>query len=241
MRTGLAPLKSCRFFQENREDSRENIEQKIIFRERINMKANEKYVECADCGRKIFICNAHYINGKPYGYNCYRKQLALLYKQWEDEKNTEYSAKCFAAMQVFEGKKSNFFHDSICKQWKSARKLTARQLEYIIKGFTNEESINFWIIWQQLSNNVSFKCGVPSWVEHIIGNNFKKYMDNEAILNCLLYDPQYKRYGFHFCHDIDDDLETIFISRNGRKNIFLKEHIEDEYIEVLKVVEGVRK
>ena len=81
------------------------------------MKAYIKYVECADCGRKIPACNARYINGKPYGYSCYKKQLALLYKQWEDEKNAEYSAKCFAAMQIFERKKSNSFHDSICKQW----------------------------------------------------------------------------------------------------------------------------
>ena len=85
------------------------------------MKSYIKYVECADCGRKIPICNAHYINGKPYGYSCYKKQLALIYKQWEDEKNAEYSAKCFAAMQIFEGKKSNSFHDSICKQWNDCK------------------------------------------------------------------------------------------------------------------------
>lgn len=114
------------------------------------MKHYIKYVECADCGRKISICNAHYINGKPYGYSCYRKQLALLYKQWEDEKNAEYSAKCFAAMKIFEGKKSNSFHDSVCKQWNECKKLTAKQLECIIKGFTDKESIDFWIIWQQL-------------------------------------------------------------------------------------------
>jgi len=106
------------------------------------MKSYVKYVECADCGRKIPICNAHYINGKPYGYGCYKKQLALLYKRWEDEKNAEYSVKCFAAMQVFQDKKSNSFHDSICKQWNECKKLTAKQLNCIINGFTDQENIN---------------------------------------------------------------------------------------------------
>lgn len=203
-------------------------------------KVYVKYVQCADCGRKIPVCNAHYINGKPYGYNCYKKQLALLYKQWEDEKNDEYSAKCFAAMQIFQNKKSNSFHDSICKQWNECKKLTAKQLDCIIKGFTDQENINFWIIWQQLSNDEGVKWSIASWVENLI-KDFGNYINNEAIINCLLYDQKYKRYGFHFLHDIDDNPEIIFIHGNGRNNRYLNEHMKDEYIEILKVVEGIRK
>ena len=200
------------------------------------MKAYIKYVECADCGRKIPICNAHYINGKPYGYNCYKKQLALLYKQWEDEKNAEYSAKCFAAMQVFEGKKSNSFHDSICKQWNDCKKLTARQLECVIKGFTDQENINFWLIWQQLTNDECLKWSIPAWVDRKI-DNYVDYMENEAIINCLLYDPIYKKRGFHFYRDKEYNQEKIGIMSNAELN----DNLEDEEIEVLKVVEGIRK
>lgn len=207
------------------------------------MKSYVKYVECADCGRKIPACNAHYINGKPYGYSCYKKQLALLYKQWEDEKNAEYSAKCFAAMQIFEGKKSNSFHDSICKQWNDCKKLTAKQLECIIKGFTDQENINFWIIWQQLTNDECLKWSIPSWIENVIRKNkngFADYIEDESIINCLLYDQIYKR-GFHFYRDIEIDPERIHITENGRNNSYLNENVEDEYIEVLKVVEGIQK
>lgn len=200
------------------------------------MKAYVKYVECADCGRKIPICNAHYINGKPYGYSCYKKQLALLYKQWEDEKNAEYSAKCFAAMQVFEGKKSNSFHDSICKQWNDCKKLTARQLECVIKGFTDQENINFWLIWQQLTNDECLKWSIPAWVDRKI-DNYVDYMENEAIINCLLYDPIYKKRGFHFYRDKEYNQEKIGIMSNAELN----NNLEDEEIEVLKVVEGIRK
>ena len=207
------------------------------------MKIYTKYVECADCGRKIPTCNAHYINGKPYGYSCYKKQLALFYKQWEDEKNAEYSAKCFAAMQIFEGKKSNSFHDSICKQWNDCKKLTARQLECIIKGFTDQENIKFWIIWQQLTNDECLKWSIPSWVEKIIYKNhgFGDYIDNEAVINCLLYAPEYKKRGFHFYRDIEIDPEVVHVMENGKNNHILNENMEDEFTEVLKVVEGIQK
>lgn len=198
------------------------------------MKIYVKYVECADCRRKIPICNAHSINGKYYGYNCYKKQLALLYKQWEDEKNAEYSAKCFAAMQIFQGKKSNSFHDSVCKQWNECKKLTARQLECIIKGFTDQENINFWIIWQQLSNDECLKWSIPAWVDRKI-DNYADYVENEAIINCLLHDPIYRKRGFHFCKEYDS--EKVFIIGNAELN----NNLEDEEIEILKVVEGIRK
>lgn len=201
------------------------------------MKTYTKYVTCADCGRKIPVCNAHYINGKPYGYSCYKKQLALTYKKWEDEKNAEYSAKCFAAMQIFGGKKSNSFHDSVCKQWNECGKITAKQLECIVKNFTDQENINFWIIWQQLTNNECLKQSISMWVENTIYRNssVSDYMENVAVINCLLCNYKYK-YGFHFLHDVDDDPGIIYIRENGKNNQILDENIANEYIEILKIV-----
>lgn len=193
-----------------------------------------KYIQCAECGRKILTSNAHCINGKAYGYGCYKKQLALLYKQYEDEKNAEYSAKCFAAMQIFEGKKSNSFHDSICNQWNNYKKLTARQLECIIKGFTDQENIKFWIIWQQITNDETLKRSISVWVENEI-KNFSNYIGNEEVIDCLLCNPIYK-HGFHFLHDKEDT--KVFIMKNGRNNKCLNENVEDEEVEVLKVVKG---
>jgi len=66
-------------------------------------------------------------------------------------------------------------------------------------------------------------------------------MENEAIINCLLYDRTYKKQGFYFSHDLEIDPERVCIMKNGKNNIYLQEDIEDEYIEVLKVVEGIRK
>lgn len=204
------------------------------------MKEYIKYVRCADCGRKIPIYNAYGINKKPYGYSCYRKRLALIYKQWEDEKNAEYSAKCFAAMQIFEVKKSNSFHDSICKQWNDCKKLTARQLDCIIKGFTDHENISFWIIWQQITNDEVIKQSIPGWIEDTLKYDFSRYIDDEAIINCMFYDQRYK-HGFHFYKEYEySDGSKILIERNGKNGKRLQEHMEDEYIEVVKVIEDIQ-
>ena len=197
-------------------------------------------LKCAECGRPIE--NPHYINGKPYGYNCYKQKLAILYKQWEDEKNAEYSAKCFAAMQIFQGKRSNSFHDSICKQWDDCKKLTAKQLACITKGFTFNETISFYKVWFLLANDEN-KKSIASWTEMLISKErkFADFVNDEEVHNILLTDIKYKRYGFHFWHDIEDEPEVIVISENGKNDRLLNENLEDEYIEVLKVVKSNSK
>ena len=144
-------------------------------------------VKCAECGRPIE--NAYYLNGKAYGYNCYKQKLAIIYKQWEDEKNAEYSAKCFAAMQIFQGKKSNSFHDSICKQWSNCRKLTAKQLECIIKGFNFNEMISFYKVWFLLANEENQKA-IAGWTEKLISKErkFADFVNDEEVHNILLAD-----------------------------------------------------
>ncbi len=192
-------------------------------------------MKCEECGREIK--NAHYVNGKAYGHNCYKKQLAILYKAWEDEKNKEYSVKCFSAMQVFQNKKGNRFHDSICKQWNDCKKLTAKQLDCIIKGFNDKEKIDFYLIWCSLTNDDTLKMSIPSWIQGIV-RNYKDYIENELFIDCMLCEREYQKYGFHFLHDIEDEPETIFIMKNGKEGKILKEHQEDEYLEILKVVEA---
>lgn len=197
-------------------------------------------LKCAECGRPIE--NAYFLNGKPYGYNCYKQKLAIIYKQWEDEKNAEYSVKCFAAMQIFQGKRSNSFHDSICKQWNDCKKLTAKQLECIIKGFTFDETISFYKVWFLLANDEN-KKSIACWTETLISKErkFVDFVNDEEVHNILLTDVRYKRHGFHFWHDIDDEPEDIFISCNEKNDRLLNENLEDEYIEVLKVVKSNSK
>lgn len=185
---------------------------------------------CASCGKKIK--NPHYLDGKIYGYNCYKQALSVKYKQWEDAKNAEYSAKCFAAMQIFEGKKSSQFHDNVCKQWHDCQKLTAKQLECIIKGFTHQEKIDFWCIWSELTEDDILKWSIPSWIISEINKNrisWAHYMYNESIHKCLFYSRLYKK-GYYFCKDVDDSIVYLMpISA-------LESDKKDEEIEILFIV-----
>ena len=200
------------------------------------MRAYPNIIKCADCGREISPRNAHYISGKAYGCSCYKKQLAILYKKWEDEKNEEYSIKCFSAMQIFQNKKKSSFHDSICRQWNDCRKLTAKQLNCIINGFNDKEKIDFYIIWCSMTKDESLKRSIASWVQSLIRNGYQDYIDNELFISCMLCGREYKKYGFHFLHDIEDEPELVFIMANGKDDKTLKENAQDEYFEILKVV-----
>ena len=196
-------------------------------------------MKCAMCGKEIK--NAHYINGKAYGYNCYKMQLAVIFKQFEDEKNHEYATKCFSAMEIFTNKKNNSFHDSIVKQWEDCKKLTAKQLEYIIKGFTNTETIEFFKVWFLLTDNDSTKKDILHWMECTIDKNkmWFNYMNDETVLNIFLSDFIINKYkhGFHFWNDIEIDSEKeIYIMENGRDSKRLKETQEDEYLKIYKII-----
>lgn len=194
-------------------------------------------VKCAICGKNIK--NIYHIQGKIYGYNCYQKELALLYKKYEDEKNAEYSAKCFAAMQVFKNKKSNTFHDSVCKQYDECRMLTAKQLDCVVKSFTKNELLEFYILHFSFTKKDSTKRDIAYSVYNIIKdkhyNNIcdEHIVDREDITSILLYVDDFKR-GLFFYKDYI--INKIFMQKAGINDFYLKEYQEDEEVEILKTV-----
>lgn len=202
-------------------------------------------MKCAECGKTI--TKVHYIGGKAYGYNCYKKKLAIIYKQWEDERNAEYSAKCFSAMEIFKNKKNDSFHDSIINQWNACKKLTAKQLDCIINGFSVAETINFYKIWFLVANEETKKC-ISSWLEQVMYKHkivYKFVHDEEVHKILLVCHPS----GIHFLKDIEDSDEDVFFRDNGiwtrkkdentKKKIydksFLEDDQEDEFFRILKV------
>ena len=102
-------------------------------------------LKCVTCGKEKI--HPHFLIGKTYGYNCYKLALALYFKEWEEEKNIEYSKKCFSAIEIFKNKKSGSFYDSIINQWNECKKITMKQLECIIRSFNDAEAIEFYKIW----------------------------------------------------------------------------------------------
>lgn len=194
----------------------------------------EGIMKCVECGKTIK--HAYYINNIAYGYNCYKQKLALIYKQWEDERNKDYSAKCFAAMQIFKSKKANSFHDSICKQWEDCKKLTAKQLDCVIEKFTPKEKIDFLCIWTQLTTEIDHNFG--SIILEIIRKNDLEgeYIDNEIVNNLILHFRPYK-YGFFYAKYKDkEDKNKFWICPLGKDKKKLSECLEDSEDEIIKII-----
>lgn len=60
-------------------------------------------IKCSTCNKTIK--NPYYLDGKIYGYNCYKMALSLKLAKLQDIKNNEYALKCFATIEVFKNKK----------------------------------------------------------------------------------------------------------------------------------------
>ncbi len=192
--------------------------------------------KCVVCGKAIQ--NIYKLNGKIYGYNCYQKELALLYKKYEDEKNAEYSAKCFAAMSVFKNKKSNKFHDSVCEQYENCKKITAKQLECVERSFTKNEMLEFYVLYFSLTKKGKTKRDIAYSVYNTIRDRHyyiydEAIMNREDVANILFYVDELRR-GFFFLKDYFTN--KIFIEKVGIEDFYLKEYQEDDKFEVLKIV-----
>lgn len=195
---------------------------------------------CSVCGKKIKDKNVHYINGVAYGYNCYKQKLALIYKEWEDEKNKEYSIKCFSAMQIFTNKSSNNFHDSIVKQWNECKKLTAKQLECIIKGFSKMEMIDFYKVWFTVTEDKETKKFLSNFTIDNINKMraWETYLNDDLIHDIVKFDVcgNVYKFGFYFYYDVDEP-EIIIINQIGKDRRFLNETLKDEFYKVVKTIE----
>ena len=109
-------------------------------------------------------------------------------------------------------------------------------MECIINGFAQQEKINFWLVWHSLTNDEGLKKSIPAWLEKEI-HDFSDYVDDEAVITCLLSDIRYKKHGFHFLYD-EDDPEIVFIMENGKDNKQLNKHKQGGSYKVVKVIEG---
>lgn len=190
-------------------------------------------IKCTDCGRELELINAHRLNGKFYGSSCYKKQLAIIYRQFEDSKNAEYSAKCFSAIEIFRNKKPSNFQRSILAQWDECHKLTSKQLNVIIKDFTPSQFIEHLEILFALGNYETKKY-CSNWIIHTMGQNRleSNYINNESINQILLTDHSLKD-GFYYVYDIDYP-ENVYI----RQIKHLDSDQNDEFCHVVKIIEA---
>lgn len=192
-------------------------------------------IHCTECGKPIE--KPYYIDGKPYGYTCYKREMAIRLAKMklaeQEEKNARYSCECFCAMEIFKNKKPGRFHDSICEQWNACHKLTINQLKAIRNSFSASEKVVFYALQANLQEDKHYQENMAEWTETEINRlkvqEQKLFVENELINNALLKIRKYKN-GFVWI--FDSDYDGIFIERTST----WEEEKQDPEITLLKMI-----
>lgn len=111
-------------------------------------------MQCFTCSKPIK--NKHYLDGKVYGYNCYRMALSLKYAALQSATNFDWNNKCIALIEIF--KKKQFskdwnlnFQESIVLQWNDCHKLTGNQFSAVYKKLEEIEQIEYLLTYLDIS------------------------------------------------------------------------------------------
>lgn len=193
-------------------------------------------IHCTECGKPIE--KPYYIDGKPYGYTCYKREMAIKLAKMklveQEEKNARYSCECFCAMEIFKNKKPGRFHDSICEQWNACHKLTINQLKAIRNSFSGSEKVVFYALQANLQDDKHYQENMAEWTETEINRlktqeEQKLFIENDLVNNALIKIRKYKN-GFVWIFDADYD--GIFIDRMSA----WEEEKQDPEIKLLKMV-----
>lgn len=174
----------------------------------------KRKIYCTECGKPIE--KPYYIDGKPYGYTCYKREMSIRLAKMklaeQEEKNARYSCECFCAMEIFKNKKPGRFHDSICEQWNACHKLTINQLKAIKNAFSASEKVIFYALQANLQKDKHYQENMAEWTETEINRlkvqEQKLFVENDLVNNALIKVRKYKN-GFVWI--FASDYGSIFI------------------------------
>lgn len=197
-------------------------------------------MKCSACGKTI--SKVYWIDKDPLGYECYKREMAIRHKKFEDDKNAQYQCQCAAAIMVLKNKRKNHFIDSILRQWSECHKITGKQLKCILNSFSVEERVEYHVSIFYASCNDDTKKEAVERIESLIQFQgvAEKYMDDDRINNALVEygRNRIQRYGFFYAMYIDPDFPELSWDGprmfDGRK---LTEYQSDPDTKVLKIVQ----
>lgn len=94
--------------------------------------------KCTKCGKEIK--NTYWLNGKAYGYNCYKQELAMILAEKERLANEKYKIDVAATIEVLKNRtKLNDFLKSIVKFYEEKGFLSQKQIKCI--KLSNDEQL----------------------------------------------------------------------------------------------------
>lgn len=200
-------------------------------------------MKCATCRKSIE--HPYYLDGKIYGYNCYKMAVALKYAKMQEIKNEDYARKCASAIEVFSNKTfkdswNKDFQISILNQWNECKKLTGKQLDLIIKKFNEVETIEYYLTYIEISRQFSDRASKDNeFLIHLLNSNMLKHFKHDERIHDFYRDinaSAIKRHNIKYYiveyKDIDDK-ESICAILEQR----IYQSIEsDEFYEVIEAI-----
>ena len=196
---------------------------------------------CSKCGKEIK--NIYKLDGKVYGYNCYKIALAEKYKNYIDTKNLKYSLVAVATVETYKNHKEASkwgidFKQSILKQFSECQKLTYKQLSCIVKRLSAEEKLNNDLLICSLFKDNNLKEEYLKQCKDISyyfnkSDIIKKYKDDELFKQCIK--DSYKRH-MNIYAELDDNEEYWYIVSDKKLNYFIEEAEEDADIKILEII-----
>ena len=198
---------------------------------------------CATCGKEIK--NIYMLEGKVYGYNCYKMELAKKYKKFIDEKNLKYSLVAMATIETYKKHKETTtwgadFKKSILKQFADCGKLTYKQLSCIVKRFDKFEKLNNDLLtsalykdnglddeYKEICKDIKYYFTKSEFIE--------KYKYNDSFQQCIR-DSRKAHMNIYAELDKEENKVFYYILTDKKLKEYISEAKEDDDIEVVEVI-----
>lgn len=201
--------------------------------------------KCVTCNKEIR--NIYKLDNKIYGYTCYRKALALKYINLQQEKNKTWNLQAASVIEIYKNKKFSKkwnldFQSSILEQFNNFKKLSGRQLECILKSFTDLEYFSFKLLnWELDSENKELE----KWLFNSLrsGSKSSYYLENfknndsvKAVINSYARNNTCNR-KYCIITTIDEYKDVYCRLKNtDKKDKYIKEAKKDkEEIEIIEL------
>ena len=201
-------------------------------------------LKCTTCNKEIK--NPYRLDGKVYGYNCYKMALSLKLAMLQEIKNSEWNQKCFSLVEVLRNKEfkdswNNDFKMSILEQWDRHGKMSTKQFNCIIKKFNKIEYMEYLLIlYDIIDREVGSTCDRYNVWEELKDQEVIKHFKNDERIFKFIKDyknKRIKRLGKQYCivtwNEIED--KNSLISIMDQKE--LTDYVNDEYIVVHEVID----
>ena len=136
--------------------------------------------KCTKCGKEIK--NTYMLNGKAYGYNCYKQELAMVLAEKEKLANEKYKIDAAVTVEILKNRnKLNDFIKSIINFYEEKGFLSYKQMECI--KLTDQEKFEKWLTIYEVSTDSYRK-------EEIEDRIYNMLYDKIYELNVNIYDER---------------------------------------------------